>query len=200
MAVFARDLAMYIAVVSVLAWSDAPLVVLPAWLVAASTISGLFVLGHDAAHAALFRSARLNYAIGQLAMLPSLHAFSVWAYGHNRIHHPFAACQGLDFVWHPATPAQYARLGPLAKLLHRIEWSALGGGVYYARALWWGKIVRGAAPPRLRAAFRRDRLAVAAFFAVATALLLAAGWQRAGVNHTPVVRPFSAERRRAPLR
>jgi len=180
LAVFARDLTLYAGVVMVLAWSDSLVVLFPAWLVAASTISGLFVLGHDAAHRALFRSARLNYCVGQVAMLPSLHAFSVWAYGHNRIHHAFAACEGMDFVWHPATPDQYARLSPLAKLLHRIEWSALGSGVYYLRAMWWGKIVRGVPPPRLRAAFRRDRLIVAGYFIAASALLVVAGARRGG--------------------
>ena len=179
-AALARDWALYGAVLAVLARSDTPLVLVPAWLIAASTISGLFVLGHDAAHGALFRSPRLNYVLGQLAMLPSLHAFSVWAYGHNRIHHRFAVCEGLDFVWHPATPAQYARLRPLAKLLHRVEWSALGSGVYYVRALWWGKIVRGMPPPELRAVFRRDRGTVAAGLVAASLLLIVLGARRGG--------------------
>jgi acyl-lipid omega-6 desaturase (Delta-12 desaturase) len=181
LAALLRDLALYAAMVALLAWADSPLVLIPAWLVAASTISGLFVLGHDAAHGALFRSRRLNHVLGQLAMLPSLHAFSVWAYGHNRIHHAFATCQGMDFVWHPVTPQQYAHLAPLAKLLHRVEWSALGGGVYYARAMWWGKIVRGAPPARLRAAFQSDRRIVAAFLAIVSAGLVLAGARHGGL-------------------
>ncbi|MDX2170356.1 MAG: hypothetical protein SF182_25010 [Deltaproteobacteria bacterium] len=49
-----------------------------------------------------------------------------------------------DFVWHPAAPAQYRRLPVWRRALHRLEWSAVGSGAYYLRAMWWGKIVRGA--------------------------------------------------------
>jgi acyl-lipid omega-6 desaturase (Delta-12 desaturase) len=179
-AAFARDWAIYLAAVALLLSSDAPAVLIAAWLIAGVTISGLFVLGHDAAHGALFRSARLNYCIGQLAMLPSLHAFEVWAYGHN-VHHTFAACEGMDFVWHPTTPAQYARLPRLGKLLHRFEWSMLGGGLYYARVIWWGRILNAAAPDRLRAAFRRDRCVVGVYALAASIAVAAAGfWLHGG--------------------
>jgi omega-6 fatty acid desaturase (delta-12 desaturase) len=174
------DLTLYVVMISLLALSDSLLVLIPAWLIAASAISGLFVLGHDAAHGALFRNPRLNSVLGQLVMLPGLHAFSVWAYGHNRIHHAFATCEGIDFVWHPVTARQYARLTPLGKLLHRIEWSALGSGLYYVRAIWWEKIVCGVPPARLRAAFRRDRAIVAAYLVVVAAGLFCVGARAGG--------------------
>ena len=69
----ARDLAIYAAVVAALLWSDSVLLLIPLWVLAALSISALFILGHDAAHGALFQSRRLNYAVGQIAMLPSLH-------------------------------------------------------------------------------------------------------------------------------
>jgi fatty acid desaturase len=158
-----RDWAIYLAAATVLLWSGSPLLWVPAWVVAAAAISGLFVIGHDAAHGALFRSVRLNYWVAQLAMLPSLHAFDVWAYGHNRIHHPFAACQGMDFVWHPTTAGQYRRLSRFGKVLHRLEWSMFGAGLYYARAMWWGRIINAVPPPRLQRAFRRDRYLISAY-------------------------------------
>lgn len=179
LAAVGRDFALLVALGVVLARAERWFVVVPAWLLAASTISGLFVLGHDAAHGALFDQPWLNALVARLCMLPSLHAVSVWAYGHNRIHHAFTACQGLDFVWHPATPAQYRRLPSWQRALHRVEWSAVGSGVYYLRAMWWGKIVRGAPPERLRAAFRRDRLLVA-FAALAGVGALAALGARDG--------------------
>lgn len=175
-----RDLAMLAGLTWLLMSTDQPLVLVVAWLLAGQTISALFVLGHDAAHGALFDSRRLNYLVGQLAMLPTLHAFSVWAYGHNRIHHAFATCEGMDFVWHPVTPAQFAGLPAWAKLLHRVEWSAYGSGIYYLRDIWWGRIVRLAPPPGQGAAFRRDRAVVAAFAVAMSAALLVAGWRSGG--------------------
>ncbi len=41
----------------------------PLWLLAGLSISSLFILGHDAAHDTLFKSKKLNYVLGQLAML-----------------------------------------------------------------------------------------------------------------------------------
>lgn len=180
LAMFARDWALYLAAVAALLWSDSPLVLVPAWLLAGAAISGLFVVGHDAAHGALFRSARLNYWIAQLSMLPSLHAFDVWSYGHNRVHHAFAACEGMDFVWHPVTAAQYERLSPLRRLLHRIEWSVLGSGIYYARAMWWGRILNAVPPARLAAAFRRDRWLIGAYALGTSAAVAAAGYALTG--------------------
>src|SRR5262249_60066922 len=120
-------------------------------------IGALFVLGHDAAHGALFRSRRLAYWTAQLALLPSLHAYEVWVLGHNRVHHGHTGRAGIDFVWHPLTPLEYSRLGRLGRLLHRVEWSAWGLGLYYLRVMWWQRMMRIEPPPRLRRAFRRDR-------------------------------------------
>jgi omega-6 fatty acid desaturase (delta-12 desaturase) len=77
----------------------------------AVVISGLFIVGHDAAHEALFKSKRLNSVIGHLSMLPSWHVYEGWVLGHNRVHHKFTVRQGMDFVWHPYTVDQYAAMG-----------------------------------------------------------------------------------------
>ena len=41
----------------------------------------------NACHQALTPISLLNKILGRLAMLPSWHAYSVWDYGHNGLHH-----------------------------------------------------------------------------------------------------------------
>lgn len=177
-----RDLALYgVAVWLLLTTTSVPLV-LAGWLLASFTIAGLFVIGHDAAHGALFKNARLNYLAGQLAMLPSLHVSSVWAYGHNRVHHAFPGCEGLDFVWHPVTIEEYRALSWWKRLRHRLDWSFLGAGTYYARAIWWERLMRMPAPERMAAPFRRDRLVVVAYLMASSALVAWAGWEQTGTT------------------
>ncbi len=177
LAIFARDAAIYFAALALLIQTTSLCWAVVGWIVAANAISALFVLGHDAAHGALFRSRALNYLVGQLAMLPSLHAFSVWAYGHNRIHHAFSCCRDLDFVWHPNSPAEFAGMSGWRRWRHRLEWSAFGAGIYYARAMWWGKIVRGAPPRGMGGSFLRDRTIVAGFALVFGGVMAAIGWR-----------------------
>lgn len=179
---FARDAAIYLLAVAGLASTDRAWLLVPLWALAALGISALFVVGHDAAHGALFRSPRLNALIGHLALLPSLHALSVWMLGHNRVHHLHTGCEGIDFVWHPLTPAQYRALPRHLRLLHRLQWSAAGAGLYYLHHVWWHRMGRAVPPARLRAAFRRDRLLVAAFAGAASVAALAVGSASGGVG------------------
>ena len=171
----ARDLLLYAALIWGLASFDQIWVLVPLWLISGAVISGLFILGHDAAHGALFGSKRLNYLVGQLAMLPSLHLYEAWVFGHNRIHHGHTIRQGMDYVWHPVTPAEYRALSPLGKLLHRVEWSALGAGVYYGRQIWWQQMIRFVPGEKMRAPIRRDRIVVGSWFALFSLALLGAG-------------------------
>ena len=171
----ARDLLLYAAVVGALAAFDSLWLLVPLWAVAGLVISALFILGHDAAHGALFKNRRLDYLVGQLAMLPSLHMYEAWVFGHNRIHHGHTTREGMDYVWHPSTPAEYAALSPMQKLLHRIEWSCLGSGVYYGLEIWWRRMVRFVAGDKQRDAIRRDRVVVGLWFALFSVVLLAGG-------------------------
>lgn len=177
---FGRDMAIYAAALFALAWTDDLLLLPLLWLLAALGISALFVVGHDAAHEALFRTPRLCYLVGQAAFLPSLHAYGAWVEGHNRIHHGHTGCRDVDFVWHPLTPEQYDALPRRGRLLHRVEWSAWGAGLYYARAVWWKKMMRAAVPRRRERATRRDRFVVLGFFALLGAGLLYVGYARYG--------------------
>lgn len=173
-----RDLCLYALGVGLLLASSSLPSLLAGWTLASLAIAGLFVIGHDAAHGSLFKSDRLNHLAGRLAMLPSLHPSSVWAYGHNRVHHAFPGCEGLDFVWHPVTRAGYARLSPMRKLRHRIDWSFLGAGTYYVREIWWNRLMRMPPPPRMANPFLRDRLAVVAFFVAMSAAAAGFGWEQ----------------------
>ena len=96
-----------------------PWLLVPLWLLTGLSISALFVLGHDAAHGALFRSKRLSYLLGQLAMLPGLHLYAAWVFGHNRIHHGHTVRQDMDYVWHPLLPEEYEALSLPGRIGHR---------------------------------------------------------------------------------
>ncbi len=112
------------------------------WLAAGLAIGGLFVLGHDASHGALFRSRRINRFVARVCMVPSAHVEAAWNLGHNRIHHGYTARKGFDFVWHPITVENYQAMGKTARLRHRFEWSFAGAGAYYLRVVWWEKMWR----------------------------------------------------------
>jgi len=162
-----RDVVMYGLVMWGLFSTDNPLLLVPLWLASGLVIAALFVVGHDAAHQALFDSKKLNSVVARFSMLPSLHATEVWVFGHNRVHHGHTLRQGMDFVWHPLTVTDYKSLGRVGKLRHRFEWGPLGSGAYYVREIWWNKMVRFPMPPRWRKSMRRDKALVGAF-AVAT--------------------------------
>jgi omega-6 fatty acid desaturase (delta-12 desaturase) len=173
LAYFARDAALYAAcIVGLIAFSN-PLIVLPLWFGVGLTVIALFVIGHDCAHQALFKSRRINDTIGRIAMLPSWHVYEGWVLGHNRVHHQFTVREGYDFVWHPYTPAQYTAMSPLARLRHRFEWSFLGAGAYYLREVWWHKMAVGEPPKRFAKAIRKDRLLVLGAVSLAAIALVA---------------------------
>jgi omega-6 fatty acid desaturase (delta-12 desaturase) len=172
---FARDVALYAGLVALLFAFDSPFLLVPLWLLTALSISALFIIGHDAAHGALFSSKRMNYVIGQAAMLPSLHVFEAWVFGHNRIHHGHTVREVMDYVWHPATPESYRAMTPVQRGLHRVKWSWLGAGVYYGWDIWWKNMMRFDAPAKIAADVKRDRAIVWAYAAVVNVALLAAG-------------------------
>ncbi len=173
LAYFGRDVAMYAAIVAGLILVDNVLVTALLWVAAAVVVSGLFIVGHDAAHESLFSTKRLNSLIGHLAMLPSWHVYEGWVLGHNRLHHGYTVRQGFDFVWHPYTVEQWGQMSAFEKLRHRFEWSWAGAGAYYLREVWWHKMMVGAPPGRWVKAIRRDRFIILGWI-VATSLVLGA--------------------------
>ena len=109
-------------------------------------VAGLFVLGHDAAHGALFQSKRLNRVVSG-RVPPRCARARTSALGHNRIHHGHTVQQGWTSCGTPSTVEEYQAMWRLARLRHRIEWSWIGAGFYYGREVWWHKIMRFT-PPR----------------------------------------------------
>lgn len=180
LAYFARDLVLYALAIAGLLLIDNPFATVALWVFAGMVISGLFVIGHDAAHEALFSSKRLDSLVGHLAMLPSWHVYEGWVLGHNRIHHSYTVRQGFDFVWHPYTAEQYREMSKLQRARHRFEWSWLGAGAYYTREVWWQKMIVGKPPARWAAAVRRDRFVILGWVLATSALLGAYGWSRYG--------------------
>ncbi len=178
LAYFGRDLLLYgLCVAALIHWAN-PLIVVPLWILTTLAVSALFVVGHDAAHQALFSHRWLNNVVGRVAMLPSWHLYSAWVFGHNRVHHGFTARQGYDFVWHPYTAAQYAAMSKPARLRHRVEWSFAGPGAYYLREVWWHKMIRWNAGGRWTKPVRRDRALVGGVILSAAGGL--AGWSLGG--------------------
>lgn len=173
----ARDFGFYGLALWGLASTDKIYLLVPLWILAGLATSALFILGHDAAHGALFDSKKLNAVIARVTMLPSLHATEQWVFGHNRVHHGHTLRQGMDFVWHPTTPEEYADFSKLAKLRHRLEWSMFGAGAYYSRAVWWNKMVRFSPPKRWAKPMHRDRALVGVYALVfLVGAVTTAGW------------------------
>lgn len=172
---FFRDVAMYLLLLGVLGFVSNVFAVLALEVATALVVSALFVVGHDAAHGALFKSKRMNATVARLAFLPSWHVYEGWVLGHNRVHHPYTVRQGYDFVWHPTTPEEYAALGWWRKAIHRAEWSWPGAGAYYAHQVWWKKMMVGPNPSRWAKAIRRDRWLVTAYIAGMLAVFTAIG-------------------------
>ncbi|MEY2626687.1 MAG: hypothetical protein RJB08_446 [Actinomycetota bacterium] len=175
-----RDFVIYAALIYGLINVHAWWLVVPMWLVTGLCISGIFVLGHDASHNALFDSRRLNAVIARIAMLPSAHIESAWDFGHNRVHHGHTVKQGMDFVWHPSTSEEWRAMSAYRRLQHRIEWSPLGAGLYYGRNVWWNKMMRFRSEGKLGETISRDRRVMTAILVVAAAGVGYAGWRASG--------------------
>jgi len=173
LAFFARDAVVYGLVVWGLTATDNPLLLVPLWAFAAVVVSGLFIIGHDAAHEALFKSRRLNSIVGHVAMLPSWHVYEAWVLGHNRIHHGHTVREGMDFVWHPVTPEQYVAMNRFQRARHRLEWSWAGAGAYYLREIWLNKMITFDPPAKWAKPIRRDIIFMFTFVGLA---MVAFGW------------------------
>ena len=178
LAYFVRDLVVYGLAIWGLIVVDNPIAVVGLWVLASLAVSALFIVAHDAAHGALFKSKRLNSIVGHIAMLPGWHVYEGWLLGHNRIHHSYTVREGFDFVWHPYTPEQYAGMSTMQRLRHRFEWSWIGAGAYYMREVWWHKMMVGKPPKRWATAIRRDRWLVMTFIVVSAMLLAGSGWSQ----------------------
>jgi len=180
LAFFARDLVVYGLIIWALTATDNPLLLVPLWLLSFLAISALFIIGHDAAHEALFKSRRLNSVVGHVAFLPSWHVYAAWVLGHNRIHHGHTVREGMDFVWHPVTPEQYDAMNRFGRLRHKLEWSWIGPGAYYLREIWLNKMITFDPPAKWAKSIRRDIIFMFSFVGLALILGGLFGWATYG--------------------
>ena len=134
------DLAGYGVAVAAVAWQRSwPLQVLFAGL-ASIFVGRLFMLGHDACHQSLTPSRRLNRALGTIALTVCWHPYSLWDFGHNRIHHRFTNLRDLDYVWEPLTPDEYQRLPAIQRARYRFYRTPVGHFFYYGAEIWWRRM------------------------------------------------------------
>lgn len=180
MSYFARDLVLYVGVLTALVFVPNVAGALALDVAATMCVVALFVVGHDSAHGALFKTKRMNSMVGHVAMLPGWHVYGGWVLGHNRIHHIYTVRQGYDFVWHPTTADEFKAMSPRARLLHRVEWSWAGAGLYYLHQVWWKKMVVGKPPHRWAKLVRRDRFVVLGFVLGVTGLMSWIGAEMTG--------------------
>jgi len=146
-------------------------------------IAVLFVVGHDAAHGALFPRRWMNRFAARLALLPALHPLSSWIHSHNRQHHAFTNIREKDSSLPPLDLAEYRSRSAVGRWVTRRCRTWYGIGLHYFLDIWWKWEF---APSRNRApknpkAFRRDRLLVILFAVVWLTALSAA------VNFDPLL-------------
>lgn len=103
-------------------------------------IGVLFIIGHDACHHSYTGSGLLNNVIGRLAFLPSLHPFSLWDVGHNKVHHKFNNIRGKDYVWEPMSPDEFSKSSTLKKFFYQFFRHPLGIPLYYMPEIWMKKM------------------------------------------------------------
>jgi omega-6 fatty acid desaturase (delta-12 desaturase) len=93
------------------------------------------------------------------------------------VHHGYTNLRGVDFVWQPATLAEYRAMPRARRLLERAYRSGWAPWLYYLVEIWWDRLLfpsRERMPTR-RAVFRNDGLLVTGFAALWVAgLVLAA--------------------------
>lgn len=166
------DLFLYSLFIYLLAQTDKVMLLIPLWVLSGLSLSGLFIIAHDASHGALLKSKKLSNLIGQLLMLPTFHAYSAWDLGHNRVHHSFTTKEQKDFVWHPYTLEEYRQLNLVQRLIHKLEWSIAGLGLYYMLEVWWKKMVAYRPPPKFARVIARDNRCVLYFALLTLALCI----------------------------
>jgi omega-6 fatty acid desaturase (delta-12 desaturase) len=99
-------------------------------------IAMLYIVGHDCCHGALVPGRQWNLWLGRLAFVPVVHSVSLWRLTHNRNHHGRTNLKGVDSVWPPMSPKDYAQASAPRRALERVYRSALGPLIYYQLDIW----------------------------------------------------------------
>lgn len=162
----AFDAALYAGALAGVFLADPAVLRLVFGALAGCAVAFLFIWAHDAAHGALFRSARWAEVLGTAAMLPSLQLYRPWVFGHNRVHHGFTSLSPVDWIWRPLTPAEYRERSPLRRAVYRVERHPAGCALHYLLRVWWRGMVRYRPERAAQARSFRVSKAVTAAFAV----------------------------------
>lgn len=136
-------------------------------------IGRLFILGHDACHQSFTVHRRVNVWLARLVFMPSLTPYSLWAVGHNVVHHGYTNLKGFDFVWQPHSLQEYQALPRWRQKLEKIYRSGWAPWLYYMVDMWWKRMYfpsRKQMPTR-RGEFIWDGILVSAVAAIWIAAL-----------------------------
>lgn len=133
--ILAADLLIYLGLVVATAVIPSLLLKIVFGLLAGFFIAQLFIIGHDAGHAAYVRSRRANAVITRLTFLPALHNYSLWLFVHNRLHHAFTNVKGYN-SWSPPSFEEYQAMPRWRRGLERLYRTPAGLGIYYLIERW----------------------------------------------------------------
>jgi omega-6 fatty acid desaturase (delta-12 desaturase) len=176
---FAICVLAYVLSFAALAWFASPWLRIPLVLLNGLAIAILFVVGHDACHGALTPSAGANYVIGQLSFLPSLHPFTGWSVSHNTLHHAWTNLREHDPGYPPYSVEEFSRLSRWRQLEARGHRTLFGVTLMYLSTVWWRYMIAPSKEKRVMldkaGNFGRERIWVAAYFALVVAIAVAAG-------------------------
>lgn len=93
------------------------------WILTSMSVTSLFVIGHDCAHASFLKNNRVNDFIGHIAFLFSFYPYYAWKYTHNAHHahtNDLTSNQSnvyFDNAWLPFTVSEYKGLKENSKAL-----------------------------------------------------------------------------------
>ena len=137
LALVALDSVLFVLAIAATVWLPYVLLKLLFGALAGFVIGRLFILGHDACHQSFTRHRGLNRWIGRFVFLPSLTPYSLWATGHNVVHHGYTNLKDFDFVWQPKTRSEFEALPRWRQALERVYRSGWAPWLCYLVEVWW---------------------------------------------------------------
>lgn len=129
----AISLAVYIGAIVAIAVIDRWFLVPPLLVVAGLGGWGLHCIAHECGHGSFSRNRRLNFALGQFALLHLLYPFHAWRHVHN-LHHAHTNSLELDTDWAPIPEETYRRMPLKDRLIYRSvrTWAVWGGTIHHS--------------------------------------------------------------------
>jgi acyl-lipid omega-6 desaturase (Delta-12 desaturase) len=155
------SLAVYVGAIVAIAAVDQWYLIPPLLVVAGLGGWGLHCIAHECGHGSFSRNRRLNFAVGQFALLHLLYPFHAWRHVHN-LHHAHTNSLELDTDWAPIPEAVYRRMSVKDRLIYISvrTWAVWGGSIHH----WLDSGLRPSYFPKkeMRRDARRSIMVVAA--------------------------------------